>query len=114
MPLKRRVPGEENREMEIQSKRPGERRKNQENIPGTRPKGASAACLGICVSCRNNPLRSPSANLAPAAGAFEFVHGALHLFAGGVGGRADALDAEAEVIWVRGAHKSFFERHQIA
>ena len=42
------------------------------------------------------------------AEALEFIHGALHILAGSVGGGADALDAEAEIVRVRGAHDGFF------
>src|ERR1700693_4612933 len=37
------------------------------------------------------------------AEALVLRHGAFHLFAGGVGGRADALDAQLEVVGIRGA-----------
>ena len=41
--------------------------------------------------------------------ALEIGHLALHLFACGVGGGADALDAELEFVWVGGARQGFVE-----
>src|SRR3984893_10549046 len=50
----------------------------------------------------------------PLAKAFKFVHGALHILASRVSRGADALDAEAEVVRVRGAQDRFFERDEVA
>src|SRR5271167_4344658 len=48
------------------------------------------------------------------AEALELGHGAFHFLASLVGGGADALDAQAEVVRVGCAHESFFESDQIA
>src|ERR1700740_456724 len=48
------------------------------------------------------------------AEALEFAHGAFHFLAGGVGGGTDALDTEAEIVRVGGAHESFFESDEVA
>jgi hypothetical protein len=45
--------------------------------------------------------------------AFEVGHLAFHLFARGVGGGADTLDAELELIGVRSAHQRFIESDEI-
>src|SRR3984893_5109876 len=45
--------------------------------------------------------------------ALEVGHLAFHLFAGGVGGGADALGAELEFVWVRRARQSFVERDEL-
>jgi hypothetical protein len=51
--------------------------------------------------------------LAP-ADAVEFRHGAFHFFACGICRGADALDAQAEIVWVGGAQDCFFDRDQVA
>src|ERR1700734_2733838 len=50
----------------------------------------------------------------PAAEAVEFRHGAFHLFASGVRRRSDTLNAETEVVRIRSAHQSFFQRDRVA
>src|SRR5260370_25101253 len=45
--------------------------------------------------------------------ALEVGHLALHLFAGGVGGGADALGAELEFVGVGGARQSFVEGDEL-
>src|SRR5271170_7026040 len=47
-------------------------------------------------------------------GAVEFGHGAFHIFAGGIGAGADALDAQTEIVRIAGAQNGFFERDQVA
>ncbi len=43
------------------------------------------------------------------AEAVELGHGALHFFARGIGGRTDALDAQAEVVGIGRAQQSLFD-----
>src|SRR5580700_4726107 len=47
-------------------------------------------------------------------GAVEFGHGAFHVFAGGIGAGADALDAETEIVRIARAQNGFFEGDQVA
>ena len=48
------------------------------------------------------------------AEALEFVHGAFHILAGGIGGGTDTLNAEVEIVRVRGAQQGFFECDEVA
>src|ERR1700691_3935725 len=47
-------------------------------------------------------------------GAVEFGHGAFHIFAGGIGAGADALDAQPEIVRIARAQNGFFESDQDA
>src|SRR5271156_4502217 len=51
---------------------------------------------------------------AGGVGAVEFGHGAFHIFAGGIGAGADALDAETEIVRIARAQNGLFEGDQIA
>src|SRR3984885_12906145 len=51
---------------------------------------------------------------AGGVGVVEFGHGAFHIFAGGIGAGADALDAQTEVVRIGGAQNRFFECDQVA
>src|SRR3984957_10279390 len=51
---------------------------------------------------------------AGAAGAVEFGHGAFHVLARGIGGGADTLNAETEIVRVGCAQNRFFESDQVA
>src|SRR5580658_6189665 len=51
---------------------------------------------------------------ARGVGVVEFGHGSFHVFAGGIGAGADALDAQTEVVRVGGAQNRFFECDQVA
>src|SRR6202035_5437868 len=57
--------------------------------------------------------RATAAGLLLAGEALEVGHLALHLFAGGVGGRADALDAQLEFVGVGGAREGFVESDEL-
>src|SRR5579863_9661066 len=48
------------------------------------------------------------------AEALEFGHGTLHLLAGGVGGGANTLHAESEVVRIRRAQERFLQSDEIA
>src|SRR3984957_15586211 len=50
---------------------------------------------------------------AGAAGAVEFGHGAFHVLARGIGGGADTLDAETEIVRIRSAQNRFFEGDEV-
>src|SRR5580704_8146047 len=51
---------------------------------------------------------------AGGVGAVEFGHGAFHIFAGGIGAGADALDAQPEIVRIACAKNGFLERDQVA
>src|SRR5580704_1017454 len=51
---------------------------------------------------------------AGGVGAVEFGHGAFHIFAGGIGAGADALDAQPEIVRIARAQNGFFEGDQVA
>src|SRR6202050_404749 len=51
---------------------------------------------------------------AGGVGVVEFGHGAFHIFAGGVGAGADALDAQPEIVRIARAQNGFFEGDQVA
>src|SRR3984885_11129334 len=51
---------------------------------------------------------------AGGVGVVEFGHGAFHIFAGGIGAGADALDAQTEGVRIGGAQNHFFECDQVA
>jgi hypothetical protein len=63
----------------------------------------SFASAGICVALATRGV-----------GVVEFGHGAFHIFAGGIGAGADALDAQPEIVRIGSAQDGFFERDQIA
>lgn len=56
----------------------------------------------VKTKARNKPRTS-----AAGAGALEFGHLTLHLFARGVGGGTDALDAQLEFVGIRRAQERF-------
>src|SRR5580658_3871485 len=57
----------------------------------------------------------PLGNLAArGVGVVEFGHGAFHVFAGGIGAGADALDAQPEIVRIRCAQNGFLKRDQVA
>src|SRR5258707_381924 len=66
------------------------------------------------VTATNKAARETNETCTLFAGeALEVLHLAVHLFAGRVGGGADALDAELEFVGVGGARKSFVEGDEL-
>src|SRR5277367_709384 len=60
------------------------------------------------------PVHAVKILAAGGVGVVEFGHGAFHVFAGGIGAGADALDAETEVVRIGCAQNGFFEGDQVA
>src|SRR6202167_825360 len=82
--------------------------------------GVDYCATGVLfLSSQRTEIRARSAApltdlAARAVGAVEFGHGAFHIFAGGVGAGADALDAQPEIVRIARAQNGFFEGDQVA
>src|SRR5271154_6867009 len=97
----------------IEARKQGSKEARKQRINKRRLRGLEVKSLGSSAGADSTELTILAGSLVLAE-ALELVHGAFHILARGVGGGADALNAEVEIVRVRGAQQGFFERDEIA
>src|SRR6267142_1604935 len=96
-------------------KNSGNRQRREQNEPSAPDNSIRVVCLfdHHKWAINGNVLTDQESHAAAAlfaSEALEVGHLAFHLFAGGVGGGAYALNAQLELVRVGGARKGFIER----